>query len=1410
MTISSITENLLRRFAVAAVAGLLGMPLQAAPDFDPDTDLDLTCVNLGGGDWRSTDYAFANMIHRIMRWEYVDYAKWRQGDYVGAGADELGWPTRTEGDSRQGKLAIWSNMRAISPAHHDPDTIFALGHYTLTWEGQGNLRLVLADRDKDGFWSNNTELEKVSEDLSGPVKRRVYNITGWPSNIAIQILETSPAPNHAKNIACWMPGYGDGTRVFHEKFLDRLAPFHVIRFMDWNNTNTSNTRQVEWSDRRRPDFSTFSLSFGSFHSVGIPGGVPYETMIKLCNDTGKHMWINIPYLASEDHGRQLARLIRDTLDPDLKLFLEYSNEMWNGTFIHMRGYGGDIPKDIYGQYPTYGMNYGWMSAKFFRIFEEEFAAQPNSQRPGLVKVLAGQGDNEEYFRDAMRVALDVSKPDVYGLTNYFGYDSSRFWTDAKGMNLDFNLDQRTPENLNRAIDNLEEKLLVNGALYSRWRHAVHMAAEFGMPVIAYEGGSHAHLLDGWMQTKEYLVQFMYALNSHPRMQTLYRRMLDSFNTAGAHMPNFFHLCNPWAPWGPWGILEYQEQPLDQAPRYRAAMEYALARGRSHIASPVLHPATVGYSYFQTIRAELLAGAASTTWEVVGSLPLGLRLSSSGEVGGVPTQAGDYTVTIRMTDNLGASDQRSFPMTVGSSPVPIRVGASDDAHTVNDAKGTPHPFATTLGNLTGSVGNTNRAFLKFPLPLEQLREKRVVKATLLVAPDYGWQFDGSPNLAVRRVDTDWSELTLTWDNAPVMGENLIVQTLPGKGSGDESHFCIDVTQYIAGKVEAGAANASFGLHVEGSGAASFKSKEHWDEKYPPWLDIEYEMGVAVALTIAGASDLPSAAQGYPWTHSLNAIGGFGTLVWTSVDLPSWLHLSATGVLSGTPPSAGQHAFTVSVSDEDQATDAQTFQLTVEPPPTPPPAPAGLVATPAGPNQINLTWQAVTSGGPVTYRVYGHAGTSFEVDDGHLLAESLAEPLFSDTGLARGATYSYAVTAVNLWDLESLPSAPVTAATSNLSQALFVAGNADTLSAGDNALVERLRTLGFEVATVSDRLSSTASAAGMDLVVISATVGSSNVSTKFTAVPVPVVVSEPWLLGNMGMIDTGANRYGNVSGVTQLTIAQPPGLPVGGLSGNVTVFGSAQTAGWAVPLSNALVAARFLDNPDRAAVFGFETGDNLTGLVCPARRAGLFTFENNSTVLTAAGWTLFDETIRWTTAARSDTRYTLTREAQHGVIQALPSRADYAQGAVVRLEAQPDPGYTFTGWSGDATGVDPVLMVTMSGNLTVIAHFELNVVPAYFLMEPNHKVSDGTYWDHWFGVLSAGSFPWVYHWELGWLYAPGSQLGWLYANDLDSWIWTRPEVFSWIYDAQSGGWLYYLRGTTNPRWFFNPVGATWEPR
>jgi PA14 domain len=131
-------------------------------------------------------------------------------------------------------------------------------------------------------------------------------------------------------------------------------------------TGTNGSIVSDWADRPTPGQNTWmniSVSGGSGPLTLVTGstgtGVPWEVVIALANETGKDPWINTPAVASVDYITNLANLfafgsdgvnpytsvqanpVWPPLNPNLKVYIEWSNETWNYHFPGAStGHGG--------------------------------------------------------------------------------------------------------------------------------------------------------------------------------------------------------------------------------------------------------------------------------------------------------------------------------------------------------------------------------------------------------------------------------------------------------------------------------------------------------------------------------------------------------------------------------------------------------------------------------------------------------------------------------------------------------------------------------------------------------------------------------------------------------------------------------------------------------------------------------------------------------------------------------------------------------------------------------------------------------------------------------------------------------------------------------------------------------------
>lgn len=186
-----------------------------------------------------------------------------------------------------------------------------------------------------------------------------------------------------------------------------------------------------------------------------------------------------------------------------------------------------------------------------------------------------------------------------------------------------------------------------------------------------------------------------------------------------------------------------------------------------------------------------------------------------------------------------------------------------------------------------------------------------------------------------------------------------------------------------------------------------------------------------------------------------------------------------------------------------------------------------------------------------------------------------------------------------------------------KALFIVGNATTLSVGDTTIQTVLWNLGYTVTLKVGASSSAADATGKDLIVISSSVKDSDVNTKFRSVATPVLVWKSSLYSSMGMVATSADQGEQklVSGISMLNVPHP--LSAGVSAGTWTVFNTADTMTWGKPNSNAIKVATLTTDPTKAVIFAYDKGVQMTGLVAPARRVA-FMFKDASETNATTHW------------------------------------------------------------------------------------------------------------------------------------------------------------------------------------------------
>jgi len=432
------------------------------------------------------------------------------------------------------------------------------GFYTVLYEGQGKIH-----------YGNDAALvvHRPGKDII-EIKAGKDNIL----NASLVIKETDPK-NYIRNIHILMAGgicknaphqhvkdsqdcpandylsfeENYKTILFNPYYIDFMRHFKVVRFM--NMAGMTRNPIENWDERNTMEKATWG---------GKPKsrGAPVEIMVALANHLKANPWFSMPYKASDNYIKQFAQYVNEHLDPELKVYVEYSNETWNPIFIHheyaiQMGMKQNLDKDenIAGQ-----KYYSKRSVETFNIWQKVFKGTDR-----LIRTMGGWSSNPRLS------SLLLSYNDAYKYTDALAI-APYFTAKLKKI--------RKAETTDDIFDLLTSKYSKNGleASIQQMRVQQKVAEAFGVDLVAYEGGQH--LVD-WDTRKvdDPPNPLLYAANRDPRMGELYLEYLRAWDKAGGKVFVLFSAPRIYSWYGSWGLKEYVTQPRKDAPKFDAALNY---------------------------------------------------------------------------------------------------------------------------------------------------------------------------------------------------------------------------------------------------------------------------------------------------------------------------------------------------------------------------------------------------------------------------------------------------------------------------------------------------------------------------------------------------------------------------------------------------------------------------------------------------------------------------------------------------------------------------------------------------------------------------------------------------------------------------------------------------------------------
>ena len=613
---------------------------------------------------------------------------------------------------------------------------YQAGDYLLQWSGTGNWFYMFDPGN--GTCATSPCVIHVSSPSS--------------NGINLTLTSTGTPPNNVQNISLIYCGTWNGTHcsatnsagvpydtllangeLFNPAFINLIKPFKTLRFMDW--MATMQNFQTNWTDRPQAswvfwDDSRTNATINGADPRVLNDGVPAEVMFALCNEVQADCWFNMPPLATDDYVTQFATLAHSTLNSNLKVYVEYANEIWNpcySCFAQQQSGNTSSPLNHasvwqqlvaqgHAAYPGLAGN-DWMAAfqygEAFRPVQvgHDWKVAWGTDSGRVIRVAAGW-NGYTYMNQIILTSLPNGTSVNTGGSSLGG---PAYWYGTTGGTVAQNVDAlavapyfgyAVPDTL--TLDQLFTEIMTGGVVSGgypggmiaqtlAWAATNYSFAQAaGLPMIAYEGGQT--LID--TTYSDTTLQALYAAaNRDPRMGIAYSTYLNGWKALGGTVFNNFIDIEQYSKYGYWGALEnYQDT---SSPKYSALTGFISSNpcwwsgcatsGTSVTATPAV--ATTTPPSVPTGLAGAVASATqiNLTWtastDSAGVLA-GYNVSRNGTKVGTPntTSYSDtgllagtaYTYTVSAYDKAGNTSAQSSSISV-STPAPPKVTISSPSN-----------------------------------------------------------------------------------------------------------------------------------------------------------------------------------------------------------------------------------------------------------------------------------------------------------------------------------------------------------------------------------------------------------------------------------------------------------------------------------------------------------------------------------------------------------------------------------------------------------------------------------------------------------------------------------------------------------------------------------------------------------
>jgi len=486
--------------------------------------------------------------------------------------DSSGYPTTltassSDPNSPQEFTQACALILRMRPSNAGMGPPYRAGQYVVLYDGVGTIQVRM-----------DAKMVSTSQTASGG--RDVFDVaTPTRNGVWICISDTNPK-NHLRNIRVVKAeeeSLLDQGQVFTPTFLDLLKNFRVIRAMQWLKIDEKPGPPGVWADR--PQLSDAGWGSGK--------GAPLEAVVSLCNALSADCWINFPVTADDDYITQAATLVHQQLGATQNVYVELSNEVWNGIYSQHQ-YAVQQGEALWPRAKNpfeanrnwYGMRTAQMCDMWAQAWGGDFSrvhcvlgaftVMPRSATDSLDCPLWSGAPCYKHHITDVAIAPYVGWPPQKIPSDWRTADSSAL---VNYIFAEFNAGQ-TGGYMTDAVTGFSGGKLL---WMSNWEGAYRQAlAPYHLRLVAYEGGQSLQGVPGYPDGSN-VVNAYIAANRDPRMADVYTKALESWKANGGETYVLYDDVYSPNKYGAWGLLESSMDnvsPLSSAPpKWRAVQEF---------------------------------------------------------------------------------------------------------------------------------------------------------------------------------------------------------------------------------------------------------------------------------------------------------------------------------------------------------------------------------------------------------------------------------------------------------------------------------------------------------------------------------------------------------------------------------------------------------------------------------------------------------------------------------------------------------------------------------------------------------------------------------------------------------------------------------------------------------------------